>query len=76
MSQALICFLNVHVLFSHKSTAPAAKAMPLEMEDHLQHKLRGVFEVSAERFAEELSDSQNSKLLMFRPLTVLTSCRR
>jgi hypothetical protein len=52
--QAFIALLNLHILFSPRSNAPAAKAAPLEMADEMQHKLGGAFMAAVERYGEHL----------------------
>ncbi|ORY35894.1 hypothetical protein BCR39DRAFT_512886 [Naematelia encephala] len=55
--QAFISFVNLHVLFSSRSQAPAAKACPLLIADEVQHRLGGAFQAAVERYASDLEDS-------------------
>ena len=59
IGKAFIAFLNLHILFSSRSTAPAAKAAPLAMEDEIQHRLGGVFQAAIERFGSDHEASQS-----------------
>lgn len=59
--QAFVCYLNTYVLFSPKSSAPAAKAATLKMEDETQHRLGGSFQAAVERYASDLEEVQASQ---------------
>lgn len=53
--QAFIAYLNIHMLFSNRNAAalPAAKAVPMHIEDEAQHRLGGAFAAAAERYASD-----------------------
>ena len=48
----------MHVLFSERSEAPAAKACPLGMADEIQHRIGGSFQAAIERFASDREEAE------------------
>lgn len=61
-SQAFFCFINVHIIFSARAGVherPAAKALPLEMDDSKQFRLNGRLQASIERFAADIEEEES-----------------
>jgi hypothetical protein len=48
--QALVCYINIHILFSKRSEAPAAKVAHQVIPDETQHRLTGAFEAAVENW--------------------------
>ncbi|WWC72404.1 uncharacterized protein I206_106366 [Kwoniella pini CBS 10737] len=55
--QAFISYLTLHLLFAvpakAESVSPAAKSVPLTVEDEIQHRLGGAFVAAVEKYAGE-----------------------
>jgi cohesin complex subunit SA-1/2 len=61
--QALILYLNLHILLNGKipGASPVAKACSLTLEDETQHRLGGAFSATLERHASDLDDLDANK---------------